>query len=106
MRRTTEIVSLYVCLVFVSGCLAYARAPVSGFIYSEVEGPVAATSVAKSARTGRSCAESYLGWVAVGDASIDAAKRGAQIQEVSAVDHESFNVLGIYARYCTIVRGS
>jgi TRL-like protein family len=106
MHRMFKNVGLCVSVLFLSGCLAYARSPVSGFIYSEVEGPVAATSVAKSARSGRSCAESYLGWVALGDASIDAAKRGGQIQEVSAVDHESFNVLGIYARFCTIVRGS
>ncbi|HWO41501.1 MAG TPA: TRL-like family protein [Candidatus Eisenbacteria bacterium] len=92
-------------MLVLGGC-AFVKAPVNGFIYTELERPVAATSVAKSTRTGRSCAESYLGWVALGDASIDAAKRAGQIQEVSSVDHESFSVLGIYARFCTIVRGT
>jgi TRL-like protein family len=105
-RLWTQIVSLCMVAMFLGGCAAWVSSPVPGWIYTDVEGPINATSIAKTTRTGKSCAESYLGLVALGDASIDAAKRAGQIQEVSSVDHESFNVLGIYARYCTVARGT
>lgn len=54
---------------------------------------------------GTGCATNLLGLIAMGDASIDTAKRSARITEVASVDYDSFSVLGVYARFCVLVRG-
>ncbi len=56
-------------------------------------------------KTGEACATSILGIVASGDASIDAAKQAGGINEVLSVDYKSTSVLGLYASFCTIVKG-
>ena len=43
---------------------------------------------------------------AFGDATVTAAKANGGIHQVAAVEHSSFNVLGIYSTWCTIVRGN
>ncbi len=105
-RKFTCLAGIGLTLFFLSGCAAMAVAPVNGWLYSDVVGPVGATSVPKAARSGASCAVSYLGLVALGDAGIEAAKRNGGISEVASVDHQSWSVLGLYARYCTLVRGN
>jgi TRL (tRNA-associated locus)-like protein len=88
------------------GC-AYALAPVSSGIYGKVSGPVSATSnTGPATKTGRACANSVLGIVASGDASIEAAKRAGNITTVHTVDFESTNVLFLYASFCTVVHGN
>jgi hypothetical protein len=56
-------------------------------------------------KTGRACAQSYLALIATGDASVSAAKAAGGINDVTDVTHEIKNYLGIYAEYCTVVRG-
>jgi TRL-like protein family len=56
-------------------------------------------------KTGEACAMSILGVVAIGDASISSAKSAGGITQVAHVDHDIFNVLGIYGKTCTIVVG-
>lgn len=43
--------------------------------------------------------------MATGDASIDEAKRAGGIKEIASVDYQVNSVLGIYAQFCTIVKG-
>lgn len=105
-KRSMQIACLSVAVMFFGGCAAWVDTPVKGAIFTWVEGPINATSYGQSARKGESCAFSILGLVAWGNASINAAKGSGQIKEVSSVDHESFNVLGVFGSYCTIVRGS
>lgn len=50
-------------------------------------------------------ANSYVGLIATGDASIAAAKKAGNITQVSSVDHYTKNILGVYGEYCTIVKG-
>ena len=96
-----------------SGCLATAlaggggggAAPPSGSLYSDVKGPVTATSNSGSSKVGRSTAKAYLGLVATGDASIEAAAEEAGINEIHHVDFESTNILGLYASYTVVVYG-
>ncbi len=57
------------------------------------------------AKTGEACATSILGAIALGDASVAAAKAAGGITSVSHVDHDNFGILGIYAKTCTIVIG-
>jgi TRL-like protein family len=105
-RKFTWFVGLGLMVFSLSGCAASALAPVNGWVYSDVIGPLGATPVPKATRSGVSCAASYLGWVALGDAGIEAAKRNGGIGEVASVDHQTWSVLGVYARFCTLVRGN
>ena len=59
-----------------------------------------------ASKTGEACAFSVLGLIAIGDASVEAAKSRGGINDVSYVDYEIFNVLGLYAKLCTMVRGN
>lgn len=65
-------------------------------------GPAA---IANPSKRGQACAENYLGWIAIGDASIDTAKRNGGISKVASVEQSVIRGLGYYARYCTIVSG-
>lgn len=86
-----------------SGCQAV-MAPATGVLYADVKGPIGA-STGTGTKEGKACARSYLGMVAMGDASIDAAKRAGGITEVSTVDHHTTNLLGIIGDFCTVVKG-
>ncbi len=89
-----------------SGC-AYAAGGQSvalgGIYYGYKSSGTVGTST--GTKTGEACASSILGAIAMGDASISAAKENGGIKEVAHVDHDNFGVLGIYATTCTIVVG-
>ena len=88
-----------------SGC-ATVQAPVLGSLYTDTSAPVNATSSEVDAsKTGRASAESYLGIIATGDASIQEAAESANITEIHHVDYESENILGLYAKYTVVVHG-
>jgi len=76
----------------------------TGFVYSAYKmggniGPGSGTKI------GESCASSIFGVVAVGDASISAAKAAGGITQIAHVDHDNFDILGVYATTCTVVVG-
>ena len=91
-------------VVLLTGCAAVATAPVSG-IYSQVKGPITATTHTKSSKVGSATCTSLLGLIASGDASIETAAKSAGITKISHVDYESTNLLGIYATYTVKVYG-
>lgn len=86
------------------GC-AMAAAPVNGFLFSDVYGPVDAEGGVGGKR-GEACATSYLGWIGTGDASVATAAANGGIKNVTNVDHHSTNLLGLVAKFCTIAYGS
>lgn len=92
-------------VVFVTGCATVASPVGAGFIYTAVDGPVALTENVGSRKTGKACASNVLGLIATGDASIDKARRNGEIAKVSTVDHNSFSLLFLYSKFCTVVRG-
>ena len=102
--RLTQIISLSAAVMLFGGCLAYT--PVWGIAGTAAQGPITATTLDQSARTGTSCAYSVMGLVSWGDASINAAKSIGQIKQVASVDFDTFNLLGMYGRFCTVVRGN
>jgi O-antigen ligase len=63
-------------------------------------------TAAAAPKEGKACATTILGWVATGDASIQAAKTAGGISTVAVVDHSAKNILGIFGEWCTIVRGN
>jgi len=90
-------------VVFSVGC-ASARSPLTGMFYTSTQSGLAATPQA-GPKWGEACASSILGMVATGDASIEAARRNGGITSIASVDEKASSILGIYATYCTIVRG-
>jgi len=91
------------CIGFLAGCQTVAS-PVMGLWMQNVGAPIdAGTKVGD--RMGKSCATSYLGVFAMGDASIKAAAAAGGIKTIDSVDAEisSWIVIG---QFCTVVRGS
>ena len=89
---------------YLTGCAS--GQPISGMLYSDVQGPINATGAPRGAMHGQACASSYLGLVALGDASITAAAKAANVTQVSHVEQSYTNILGFWAQFCTIVYGS
>lgn len=88
-----------------SGCQIVAS-PMLGGIYNETKYGDVATDEAGATKEGKACGTSILGWVATGDASIQAAKAAGGITKVASVDHSAKNILGVFGEWCTIVRGN
>lgn len=105
-RLFLPILSGVLASVFISGC-AMAPAPVSGWAYTNVRGPIAATSKEdwSDKKVGSATAKSILGLIATGDASIQAAAKNGGITKIHHVDHETRSVLGVIAEFTTIVYG-
>ena len=97
----TGLISLAIA-VSTTGC---AVSPVSGAInVAKWDGAISNPGVATQ-KTGEACAQSILGLVAFGDASIETAKKNAGITKVATVDHQTTNILYFYGQYCTVVYG-
>ena len=110
IQQVSSLVVLSVLLlsaVYLRGCAARAASPVTGFLHTDVKGPVMATSntIEDGYASGSASATSILGLIAKGDASIETAARNGGITKIYFVDHSSENVLGIFATYTTTVYG-
>ena len=105
MKKTIALVALTaVGFIFTSCAGAFSTRPV-GAVYADVADPVAVSGNAGS-RVGEATSTSYLGVVALGDSSVDAAKRAGGISTVSSVDVKRKNILGIITSYTTVVHGN
>jgi hypothetical protein len=90
-----------ICLLM--GCAT--MIPIGG-LYTGTKLPFMATSNSGvSSKTGEAQCISVLGLVAVGDCSIEAAKKNGGITKVNNVDWDVKNILGIYGTYKVIVSG-
>ncbi len=98
-----KLILLFAALLALSGCAS--TSPVAGALYADVKGPVTATQIRQGKVEGRSCATSYLGLIALGDASVQTAAQAAGITRVTSVDSHTNNILGIITEYCTVVYG-
>jgi hypothetical protein len=93
-------------LAIVGGCAAMAVSPVTGFIMTDVKGPLTATNASSGfSKIGTAECSSILGIIGQGDASIDAAMKNGGITKVHHVDFHSYSILGLYAKYTTVVYG-
>lgn len=91
-------------VMLIVGC-ASAKSPVTGFWYTNLYAPEAVSSNQAGNKVGEACASSILGLIATGDSSIETARRNGGVTMITSVDAKSNSILGIYAKYCTIVRG-
>lgn len=96
------------------GALAFALAscggvatPVTGVFYTNLKAPqaVGPASGGGSLKQGEAICTSYLGFVATGDCSLEAAMKAGDITEVVTVDYQGTSVMGFVARFKLIVRG-
>jgi len=107
--KTSVVLGSMILVVGLGGCMIV-EAPIKGVLGTEVIwGDVATgesgSAVPGAAKEGKACADSILGLVARGDASVRAAKENGGIKEVTSVDHSARNFLNIVGEWCTIVRG-
>jgi len=103
MVRNIVLLGLVVLAFTANGCMIVAT-PVLGAFYTEAKYGDFATSETGN-KEGKACAQSILGLVATGDASVSAAKANGGITTVSVIDHTAKNILGILGDWCTVVRG-
>ncbi|HUN55155.1 MAG TPA: TRL-like family protein [Smithella sp.] len=79
--------------------------PVGG-LYTGAKFPMMVTSNSNaSSKTGEAQCISILTLVAVGDCSVETAKKNGGITKVNNVDWDVKNILGIYGTYKVIVSG-
>ena len=104
MRKFGTFIAAVVVALSLSGCL-FVYTPAVGVLYTEVYGPIDAGDRVGE-KEGKACAQSVLGLVATGDASIKEAARDGRITKIDSVDHYTKSILGIIGEFCTIVRGS
>lgn len=107
--NTLAVVGSTILVIGLGGCMIV-EAPIKGVLGTEdIWGDVATgesgSGVPGAAKEGKACADSILGLVARGDASVRAAKENGGIKEVTSVDHSARNLLNIVGQWCTIVRG-
>ena len=104
--RKIKLLTLAAAAAFMlSGCAFTPRAPLYGFLYTGMQAPVTATGNSNSSKVGTAQATSILGWVATGDASIQAAAKSAGITKIHHVDEQHTSIIGIYATYKIFVYG-
>jgi hypothetical protein len=105
--RTCLVLAATGLVVGLAGCMIV-ESPIRGVVGTEVIwGDVAAGKGPSPAgmKEGKACAESILGLLARGDASVRAAKENGKITEVFSVDHSARNFFGVVGEWCTLVKG-
>lgn len=95
---------IFLCFLLLSSHCASPGAGPRGQIYSNTNIGIYATGD-KSSNEGKACIHSILGLFAFGDASIQTIKNKSGIKEVTDVNWQARNFLGIYASLCVIVGG-
>lgn len=88
--------------LLLAGCV---KSPLVGGLYTDVKDGLAVTGNAGSSKVGTAEAKSYLGLVALGDASIQTAAREAGITRIHHVDYQAKSYVGLYTIYTVIVYG-
>ena len=82
---------------------------VPGFLYTETKVPLFDTTTSTTSdagtKSGTAMCKSILGWVAMGDCSVETAKKAGGISKISNVQVDVKNILGVYAEYTLKVVG-
>ncbi|MEE9340001.1 MAG: TRL-like family protein [Methylococcaceae bacterium] len=86
-----------------AGC-AQGLSPVGTGLITDVKGPITATG-ATGSKTGTACANTILGLINEGDASIEAAKAAGGISVVASADYHTQGFYPFVGETCVIVTG-
>ena len=104
MKKSFFFVAVAAITFFFSSC-AGVQSPLVGSIYTNLRGPVAVTASTGTSKVGQATAKSILGWIATGDASIEAACKEAGITRIHHVDYQVTSILSFFATYTVLVYG-
>lgn len=88
-----------------SGC---ATVIPTGVLYTDVSNPIdhaIGDGDLAGLKKGESFSQSYLGLIAVGDASITTAAKNGKIRKIKYVERKTNNILGLIGTYTTVVYG-
>jgi hypothetical protein len=99
-----KLIAIFGAALLLSSC-AMVSSPIMGSLYTDVKAPLAATSNAGASKVGTAEAQSILGIIATGDASINTAAKNGGITKISHVDYQGTSILGIIATYKVYVYG-
>lgn len=103
--KTLAVVFVAMACVALTGCVMPLAAVNGHLLTMDVKGPVAVgDSTAGCEQKGVAEATGIICF-SMGDASIDAAMKDGGITKIHHVDCKVFQVLGLYAKYTTIVYG-
>jgi len=106
MKKLTGYSSIVALAGLATGCVAPMGTvgSVGGSIYTDVRGPVLATSHTSSSKMGEATSQGILGF-ATGDSSIKTAAANAGITKIQHVDYHTTAVLGVWAKTTVTVYG-
>ncbi|MBC2715336.1 MAG: hypothetical protein HF978_08515 [Desulfobacteraceae bacterium] len=102
-------IGLFILLISICMLVGCARPYSPGLLISNYDYPAStpddASGLQLGAKTGTSQMINYLGWVAIGDASIKTAAKDAGITKVKTVDVHYDSILGIINTTTTTITG-
>ena len=106
MRKLIGCASAAALAVLITGCVAPMGAVggAYGYVYTDVSGPVLATSNTGASKVGSATSKGII-CVATGDSSIKAACANGGITKISHVDYHVTSVLGLYCETTVTVYG-
>ncbi len=113
MRMPQALMSIpcVLLLLSTSGCyagIASAGTGVPGLLYASTVTPEVGTSVTSNVagkKVGQAVCQTYLGLIASGDCSVEAAAADGKITRIHSVARKVENVLGLFAKVTIIVTG-
>ena len=103
--KNAIVLTLLVAMTFGLMSCVMVSTPVYGGLFTQTKGAVSGVdNTVGQSKVGKAEAQGII-VVGTGDASIKTAMENGGITKIHHVDHESFSVLGVYAKYTTIVYG-
>lgn len=111
MKRTSTAGLVAMIVLVQSGCyagFASTGTGVPGLLYANTVTPEVGTSVTSNPagrKVGQATCQSYLGLIASGDCSVEAAAAQGKITRIHSVARKVENILGLYAKVTMIVTG-
>lgn len=109
--RALRFLAIVTAVASTTGCyagFASTGTGVPGLLYASTITPEVGTSVTSNPagkKVGQSACTSYLGLIASGDCSVEAAAAAGKITRIHSVARKVENVLGLYAKVTIIVTG-
>lgn len=106
-RCAPRFATLAVASLTLTGCVGWPASGNNGIIFANVSKPIAVLEKeALATRTGEACTSGILGLYSAGNSSVSRAKSNAGITEIHTVEERfTHYLLGLYSKYCTVVRG-
>jgi len=112
MKRIGMLLTICAVLVLSVGCAAgYYKTPVQpagGWAFARVEGPISTNfdgGAPVTMKRGEAMAESFLGFIALGDCSLQGAAQNGGVSNIRYADYKFENILGVYSKFTTVVYG-